>query len=137
VNLNGVMFAMGAQIAHMVAMGGGTIVNTASVAGLTASGTAEYVASKHGVVGLTRAAGVRYAAAGLRINCVCPGVIETAMIAPVLENDALRPRVQAMVPMGRFGRPEEVAEAVLFLSSARASFIVAHALTVDGGFLAR
>jgi NAD(P)-dependent dehydrogenase (short-subunit alcohol dehydrogenase family) len=137
VNLHGVMFGMKHQIAHMVAHGGGTIVNTASIAALRAAGTAEYVASKHGVLGLTREAGVRYAAQGVRINAVCPGVIETDMTAPLLDNDDIRARLQEMVPIGRLGTPRDVAEAVLFLSSPRASFIVAQALTVDGGHTAR
>ena len=137
VNLHGVMFGMQHQIAQMLAQGGGTIVNTASVAGLTGAGTAEYVASKHGVVGLTRAAGVRYAARGVRVNAVCPGVIETAMTAPLVADAAMRPRLQSMVPIGRFGTPQDVAEAVLFLSSPRSAFIVAHALPVDGGYMAR
>jgi NAD(P)-dependent dehydrogenase (short-subunit alcohol dehydrogenase family) len=137
VNLHGVMFGMKHQITHMVAHGGGTIVNTASIAALRAAGTAEYVASKHGVLGLTREAGVRYAAQGVRINAVCPGVIETDMTAPLLDNDDIRARLQEMVPIGRLGTPRDVAEAVLFLSSPRASFIVAQALTVDGGHTAR
>jgi NAD(P)-dependent dehydrogenase (short-subunit alcohol dehydrogenase family) len=137
VNLHGVMFGMQHQIKQMLAQGGGTIVNTASVAGLTGAGTAEYVASKHGVVGLTRAAGIRYASRGVRVNAVCPGVIETAMTAPLMADAAMLPRLQAMTPLGRIGTPEEVAEAVLFLSSPRSSFIVAHALPVDGGFMAR
>jgi len=137
VNLNGVLFGMKHQITHMRAAGGGTIVNTASVAGLSAAGTVEYCASKHGVVGLTRSAGVRYAKDGVRINAVCPGVIETAMTRPLIENEAVRPYLEQMAPLGRFGRAEEVAEAVLFLSSPRSSFIVAHALPVDGGYMAR
>lgn len=137
VNLNGVLFGMKHQIAHMSAAGGGTIVNTASIAGLSSSGTVEYCASKHGVVGLTRSAGVRYAKEGIRINAVCPGVIETAMTRPLLENDAVRPALEQFSPLGRCGRPEEVADAVLFLSSPRSSFIVGHALPVDGGYMAR
>ncbi len=137
VNLHGVLFGMQAQIAHMRKNGGGTIVNAGSIAGLSAAGTVEYCASKHGVVGLTRSAGVRYACEGVRINAVCPGVIETPMTRPLLENDQIRPHVAAMVPLGRFGKAEEVADAVLFLSSKRASFIVGHALPVDGGYMAR
>jgi NAD(P)-dependent dehydrogenase (short-subunit alcohol dehydrogenase family) len=137
VNLHGVMFGMKHQIAQMLKQGGGTIVNTASIAGLRGAGTAEYVASKHGVVGLTRAAGVRYAARGVRVNAVCPGVIETAMTAPLIGNDDIRARLQDAVPAGRFGTPMDVAQAVLFLSSPRASFIVAQALAVDGGYTAR
>jgi NAD(P)-dependent dehydrogenase (short-subunit alcohol dehydrogenase family) len=137
VNLNGVLFGMKHQIAHMRVSGGGTIVNTASIAGLSSAGTVEYCASKHGVVGLTRSAGVRYAREGVRINAVCPGVIETAMTRPLIENDAVRPMLEQFAPLGRFGRAEEVAEAVLFLSSPRSSFIVGHALPVDGGYMAR
>ena len=137
VNLHGVLFGMQAQIAHMRASGGGTIVNTGSIAGLSAAGTVDYCASKHGVVGLTRSAGVRYAKEGVRINAVCPGVIDTPMTQALLTNAAIRPLLAQMVPLGRFGRPEEVAEAVLFLSSARSAFIVGHALPVDGGYMAR
>jgi NAD(P)-dependent dehydrogenase (short-subunit alcohol dehydrogenase family) len=137
VNLHGVMFGMKHQIAHMLEAGGGTIVNTASIAGLSAAGTVEYCASKHGVVGVTRAAAVRYAPAGIRINAVCPGVIETDMTRPLLGDASIREKLHAMVPMGRLGRAEEIAEVVLFLSSPRASFITGHALAVDGGTMAR
>ncbi|MEJ0048399.1 MAG: glucose 1-dehydrogenase, partial [Rhodospirillales bacterium] len=137
VNLNGVLFGMKRQILHMRASGGGTIVNTASIAGLSAAGTVEYCASKHGVVGLTRSAGVRYAREGVRINAVCPGVIDTPMTEALIGNEMVRPLMEQMVPLGRFGQPEDVAEAVLFLSSPRSSFIVGHALPVDGGYMAR
>lgn len=142
INLNGVMFGLKHQIAQFLAQReaggtGGTIVNTASIAGLSGAGTAEYVASKHAVVGLSRAAGVRYAPLGIRVNAVCPGVIETAMTQPLLENDDIRPMVLAMCPIGRAGRADEVADAVVFLSSSRASFIAGHALAVDGGYMAR
>lgn len=138
VNCNGVMYGMKHQIAQMLKQpGGGTIVNTASIAGLSGAGTAEYVASKHAVVGLTRGAGVRYAPMGIRVNAVCPGVIETAMTAPLLDNADIRPHILAMCPIGRPGRADEVAQAVLFLSSARSSFITGHALAVDGGYMAR
>jgi NAD(P)-dependent dehydrogenase (short-subunit alcohol dehydrogenase family) len=136
INLNGVMFGMKHQIAQMLAQGGGTIVNNASVAGLSAAGTAEYVASKHGVVGLTRAAGVRYARQGVRINAVCPGVIDTDMTRPLMQDAVLKARIEGMCPIGRVGQPQEVADAVLWLSSPDSSFVVAHALPVDGGFMA-
>jgi NAD(P)-dependent dehydrogenase (short-subunit alcohol dehydrogenase family) len=137
VNLHGVMFAMKHQVAHMLEHGGGAIVNTASIAGLSAAGTVEYCASKHGVVGVTRAAAVRYAPGGLRINAVCPGVIETDMTRPLLADAAIRDRLHAMVPMGRLGRAEEIADVVLFLASSRASFITGQAIVVDGGSMAK
>jgi len=137
VNFNGVVYGMKHQIGQFQAQGTpGTIVNTASIAGLSGAGTAEYCASKHAVIGLTRSAGVRNAPLGIRINAVCPGVIETSMTAPLLANDAIRPMILQMCPIGRVGRPEEIADAVLFLSSPRASFIIGHALPVDGGYMA-
>jgi len=137
INLKGVFLAMKYEIPHMLKSGGGAIVNMSSVAGLIGGpiGIA-YYASKHGVIGATKAAAIEYAKRGIRVNAVCPAVIRTAMSADVFdgENEA---RVLAMHPMGRFGTVEEVADAVVFLCSNKASYITGHALPVDAGLLAR
>jgi NAD(P)-dependent dehydrogenase (short-subunit alcohol dehydrogenase family) len=138
VNLKGVWLCMQAEIAQMLTQGGGTIVNTASVAGLVGGTSPAYSASKHGVVGLTKTAALDYATRGIRVNAVCPGVIRTPMIDRVL---ASRPEVEqvflACEPVGRFGTPEEIAAAVVWLSSDAASFLTGVALPVDGGWVAR
>jgi NAD(P)-dependent dehydrogenase (short-subunit alcohol dehydrogenase family) len=139
VNLLGVWRCLRAEIPPMLASHGGAIVNTASVAGLVgAGGLSAYVASKHAVVGLTRAAAIEYAKSGVRVNAVCPGVIDTPMVDRLsLEMPTLREALLAMKPMGRLGRPEEIAEAILWLSSDAASFVTGHALAVDGGYVAQ
>jgi NAD(P)-dependent dehydrogenase (short-subunit alcohol dehydrogenase family) len=126
------------EIPQMLSQGSGAIINTASVAGLIgARGLAAYVASKHGVVGLTKTAALEYAQQGIRVNCVCPGVIETPMTARGLSNPARRAGIIATEPIGRIGTPEEVAEAVVWLCSDAASFVTGHAMTVDGGYMAQ
>jgi len=139
VNLLGVWRCLRGEIPAMLASSGGAIVNTASVAGLVgAGGLSAYVASKHAVVGLTRAAAIEYAKAGVRVNAVCPGVIDTPMVDRLsLEMPTLREALLAMKPMGRLGRPAEVAEAILWLCSDAASFVTGHALAVDGGYVAQ
>jgi NAD(P)-dependent dehydrogenase (short-subunit alcohol dehydrogenase family) len=139
INVKGVWLCMKYQIRQMLAQGGGAIVNTASVAGLKAAPTfPAYAASKHAVVGLTKTAAVEYARAGIRINAVCPGVINTPMMASALALDPKRKKItEAMHPIGRVGEPGEVAQAVLWLCSDAASFIVGEMLQVDGGFVAR
>jgi NAD(P)-dependent dehydrogenase (short-subunit alcohol dehydrogenase family) len=138
VNLTGVYLCMKHEIPHILQTKG-AIVNMASVAGLTGGrvGTA-YFASKHGVVGLTRAAAIEYAAQDIRINAVAPAVIRTDMTQRAFFHDeALGAQVTAMHPMGRVGRPEEVAEAVIWLCSKHASFTTGHVLPIDGGRLVR
>jgi NAD(P)-dependent dehydrogenase (short-subunit alcohol dehydrogenase family) len=139
VNLIGVWRCLRAEVPAMLRTGGGAIVNTASVAGLVGAGAlSAYVASKHGVVGLTRSAAIEYAKAGIRVNAVCPGVIDTPMVDRLsAEMPTLREALIAMKPMGRLGQPEEVAEAVVWLCSDAASFVTGHALAVDGGYVAQ
>lgn len=139
VNLTGVWLCMKHELVAMLRQGSGSIVNTASVAGLQgfARYTA-YAASKHGVVGLTKSAALEYAKAGIRINAVCPGYIRTGMTQPMLDRrPGLEERVSAIEPLGRIGRPEEIADAVIWLCSDAASFVTGHAMPVDGGLMAR
>jgi len=140
VNLTGVWLCMKYEIPQMLQQGGGAIVNTTSVAGLVRlAGRAAYVASKHGVVGITRTAALEYAQQGIRVNCVCPGYIRTPMVAYVLqkEGEQLEQQMVAREPIGRLGTPEEVAETVVWLCSDAASFVTGHTMTVDGGFVAQ
>jgi NAD(P)-dependent dehydrogenase (short-subunit alcohol dehydrogenase family) len=137
-NLKGVYLCMKYEIPHMLKQGKGAIVNTSSLAGLKGlSGQAAYVASKHGVVGLTKSAALEYATSGIRINAVCPGVINTPLIAPNMKD---RPHVEKvyvdMEPIGRLGKPEEIASAVLWLCSDEASFVIGSIFSVDGGVVA-
>ena len=134
VNLKGVFLCMKHAIIRMLAQGGGgAIVNTASIAGLIGLGRASaYVAGKHGVVGLTRTAALEYAADGIRVNAVCPGFIVTRMTA--LAREMRGEQLLAQTPMGRFGTPEEIAELVVWLCSARASYVTGVAYAADGGW---
>ena len=138
VNLKGVYLCLRAEIAHMLDAGGGAIVNTASVAGVEgAKNLPAYVASKHGVMGLTRTAALEYATRGVRVNAVCPGPIRTRMLEAIMEeNPRMEPAMIAAVPMRRLGAPEEIAEAVVWLCSERASYVTGQGLVVDGGFTA-
>jgi NAD(P)-dependent dehydrogenase (short-subunit alcohol dehydrogenase family) len=140
VNLKGVFLGMKYEIAQMLEQGsGGAIVNTASVAGLVGgAGLSGYVSSKFGVVGLTKAAALDYAKAGIRVNAVCPRVIRTPMVQRgITEQPEMEARLIAGEPIGRLGEPEEIGEAVVWLCSGRASFVTGHALEVDGGWVAQ
>lgn len=136
VDLKGVWNCMHYEIEHMLKQGGGAIVNTSSQGGVTAfPGQAAYIACKHAVIGLTRTAAMDYSARGIRINAVCPGAILTPMAGELIRrNPALEQELVRDIPAGRLGRPEEIAEAVLWLCSPAASFVMGHALLVDGGF---
>jgi NAD(P)-dependent dehydrogenase (short-subunit alcohol dehydrogenase family) len=138
VNLRGVWSCMKHEIKQMQTQGGGTIVNCSSLGGLVGqAGRTAYHATKHGVIGLTKSAGVEYAARNIRINAVCPGVIDTPMLAALKEKspDAMKEVIRNQ-PIGRLGLPEEIASAVLWLCSPGANFVIATALPVDGGFIA-
>ena len=138
VNLKGVWLGMKYEIPQMLKQGGGAIVNTSSVAGLMVNhaGRAAYAAAKHGVIGLTKAAALEYAKANIRVNAVCPGPVLVPWIKDVL---VAQPEMKASFLDGclleRMGKPEEVAEAVIWLCSDAASFVTGHAMAVDGGVL--
>jgi NAD(P)-dependent dehydrogenase (short-subunit alcohol dehydrogenase family) len=134
VNLKGTWLCMRAELQQMVEQGSGSIVNTASLAGLTGFvSTAAYAASKHGVVGLTKTAAIEYAPK-IRVNCVCPGWINTDMTAQIIAQRG--PELLARVPFREVGKPEDVAEMVCWLSSDRARYVAGGAFTVDGGYMA-
>jgi NAD(P)-dependent dehydrogenase (short-subunit alcohol dehydrogenase family) len=140
IDLTAVFLCIKYQVRAMLASGGGAIVNTASSLGQVAiPGASEYIAAKHGVVGLTRAAGADYGARGVRVNAVLPGIIETPMIARLSADpnfSAMFDRLRARHPIGRFGQPSEVGEAVAWLLSDAASFMNGAAVACDGGYLA-
>jgi NAD(P)-dependent dehydrogenase (short-subunit alcohol dehydrogenase family) len=136
VNLKGVFLSMKYEIPHLLAQKGGSIVNISSVAGLIGGpGGSAYYASKHGVIGLTRAAAMEYAPSGIRVNVVCPAVIETAMADRFFKGkEEILPSLH---PMGRTGKPAEIADAVLWLCSEKSSFVTGIVLPVDGGVTAK
>ena len=135
INLRGVWSSMKYELRQMERQGSGVIVNNASVGALTGNpGIASYIASKHGVVGLTRTAALEYIKHGIRVNAVNPGLIDTQIARDVVSGDEQAyAEIAKHVPIGRAGRPEEIASAVLWLCSPGASYVVGHALTVDGG----
>ena len=139
INLRGVWNCMKHELRHMREQGSGTIVNCSSIGGLIGiPGRAPHHATKHGVIGLTKSAALEYARRGIRINAICPGTINTPMVEKMLANEpeAVREILRG-IPIGRLGQPEEIASAVRWLCSPGASFVIGHALVVDGGFTAQ
>lgn len=140
VNLKGTWLCMKYEIRQMLKQGAGAIVNISSVTGSVGYPTLPaYVTSKHGIVGLTKVSALEYAKSGIRINAVCPGYVRTPMLEGVFNgwSDEVESMISGHQPVGRVGKPEEIAEAVLWLSSDAASFVTGHAMAVDGGFLAQ
>lgn len=139
VNLIGIWRTMKAVLPLMVRRGTGSIVATASAAGLVgADGLAAYVASKHGVVGLVRSAAISVAKLGIRVNALCPGMVDTALLRRLSAAEpALEEKLLSLKPMGRFGDLKEIAAAAVWLASDEASYVTGHALSVDGGYVAQ
>jgi NAD(P)-dependent dehydrogenase (short-subunit alcohol dehydrogenase family) len=140
VNLRGQWFCMKYEIAEMLKNGGGSIINVSSILGKVGFANAPaYTAAKHGLVGLTKAAALEYASEGIRVNAVAPGFILTPMLenAGILEDEDMKQQVVSLHPVGRLGRPEEVADAIIWLASEASSFVTGHTLMVDGGYTAR
>ena len=140
INLTGTWLCMKYEILQMLKQNSGSIVNTSSVLGLVgANGPAPaYAASKHGIIGLTKSAALTYAPSGIRVNAVCPSFVKTPLIDPLTGGD---PEMEAALnerhPIGRMGKPEEIAEAVMWLCSDAGSFVTGHAMSVDGGYVAQ
>lgn len=140
-NLFSQMYCLKHQIPEMVRRGKGSIVNTSSVLGHVGQGQPAlpaYTASKHAIIGLTKAAAMQYVSAGVRVNALCPGITRSAIIDEFMsQGGAVREYLENYSPMGRIGEPDEMADAALWLCSDRSSYVTGHALVVDGGFLAR
>jgi NAD(P)-dependent dehydrogenase (short-subunit alcohol dehydrogenase family) len=139
VNVKGVWLSMKYEIPEMIRTGGGAIVNTSSGAGVIGYPQQPiYIASKHAVLGLTKLAALEYAKSGIRINAIAPGVTETEMVERVAEDDKqLIESIKSITPIGRIGDPQEIANAVVWLLSDKASFVLGHTLLVDGGAVSR
>jgi NAD(P)-dependent dehydrogenase (short-subunit alcohol dehydrogenase family) len=139
INLTGVFLCMKYEIEQMLKNGGGAIVNTASAAGLVGlAGSSAYVAAKHGVAGLTKTAALEFARKGIRVNAVCPGFIRTPMVERGLDKGMVsEDQIIAAEPMHRMGKPEEIAEAVLWLCSEASSFVTGLPMPIDGGYVAQ
>jgi NAD(P)-dependent dehydrogenase (short-subunit alcohol dehydrogenase family) len=137
VNLKGVFLGMQAELSAMLDSGGGAIVNTSSIAGEVGfRGISPYVASKHGVIGLTKTAALEYGTEGVRVNAICPGVIRTPMVERSAEDDPeMIEQVSAATPIGRIGEPEEIGDAAVWLCSDDASFVTGEAMVIDGGYV--
>ena len=139
INLKGIWNCMKYELIQMKKQGSGAIVNTSSLGGLIGiAGRGVYHASKHGVIGLTKSAALEYAALGIRINAICPGIIETPMVSGMLESD--KDAMDALikdVPINRLGHAEEIANAVLWLSGPYSSYVIGHSLVIDGGYTIR
>ena len=139
INLTSVFLCMRHEVPHMLEQGAGAIVNTSSGAGIIGyPGLAPYVSAKHGVLGLTKTAALEYATAGIRVNAVCPGSTDTPMMRGFIAGDpAIEEAMKATVPMGELGRPEQLAEAVVWLCSDRASWVSGESMLVDGASVCR
>src|SRR5438128_1701166 len=139
INLTGVWLCMKYELQQMLTQGGGAIVNTASAAGLVAvEQLSAYNASKHGVVGLTKTAALEFAQKNIRVNCVCPGLINTPMVARMVDSGGMNEQdFIAAEPVARMGKPEEIGEGVVWLLSEGASFVTGHSMSIDGGYVAQ
>lgn len=139
INLKGVWLCMKYQLQYMLKQGHGNIVNCASIAGLVGfTGIPAYTASKHGILGLTKTAALEYAKSNIRVNAICPGVIQTPMIDRFTKGDAqVAKAFEAAEPIGRLGQPEEIASAALWLCSNQSTFVTGQAIAVDGGWVAQ
>ena len=138
INLSGVYYGCKLAAEQMAEQGKGAIVNMASMLGLIGVGMEDaYVAAKHGVVGLTRNFAIQYGPRGVRVNCICPGWIETPMTAVIQNADALRAQLEQQTPLRRMGKPEEIAKAALFLACDESSYVTGAPLIIDGGWTAR
>jgi NAD(P)-dependent dehydrogenase (short-subunit alcohol dehydrogenase family) len=134
INLKSVYLCMKYEIPHMQEIGGGAIVNISSLQGLRGrAGTLAYTASKHGVIGITKTAALEYAAEGIRINAICPGLTESGMTAGLEQRPELAEQLISLIPAGRMGLSQDIADGVVWLCDDTASFITGHVLVIDGG----